>query len=44
VYQQPDSLKGVADKWKLKIETAEGITRKGIPAAPATLPLNNRNS
>ncbi len=42
VYQQPDSLKGVADKWKLKIETAEGITRKGIPAAPATLPLNNQ--
>ena len=41
VYQQPDSLKGVADKWKLKIETAEGITRKGIPAAPPTLPLNN---
>jgi peptidyl-prolyl cis-trans isomerase D len=32
VYEQSDSLKPVADKLGLKIETADGVTRKAAPA------------
>lgn len=39
VYEQPDSLKPVADSLKLKIQTADGVTR--VPAAGATGPLAN---
>lgn len=39
VYEQPDSLKPVADSLKLKIQTATGVTR--TPAAGATGPLAN---
>lgn len=39
VYEQPDSLKPVADSLKLKIQTATGVTR--APAAGATGPLAN---
>lgn len=41
VYEQADSLKPVADKVKLKIETAANLTRKGDPSAPPTAPFNN---
>ncbi|MEC5216245.1 peptidyl-prolyl cis-trans isomerase D [Actimicrobium sp. GrIS 1.19] len=34
VYEQADSLKPVADKLKLKIETVDNITRTGNPAVP----------
>jgi peptidyl-prolyl cis-trans isomerase D len=34
VYEQADSLKPVADKLGLKIETVTGLTRAGNPAAP----------
>ena len=39
VYEQADSLKPVADKLKLKVQTANGITR--TPASGATGPLAN---
>ena len=39
VYEQPDSLKPVADKWKLEIKTAQHVTR--TPAPGATGPLAN---
>ena len=39
VYEQPDSLKPVADSLKLKIQTAEGITR--VPGPGASGPLAN---
>lgn len=39
VYEQSDSLKAVADKLKLEIRTAQGITR--TPPAGATGPLAN---
>ena len=39
VYEQPDSLKPAADKFKLEVQTARGITRKA--AAGATGPLAN---
>jgi len=39
VYEQPDSLKPAADKWKLEIKTAQGVTR--TPAPGATGPLAN---
>ncbi|MES2073515.1 MAG: SurA N-terminal domain-containing protein [Pseudomonadota bacterium] len=41
VYEQSDSLKPVADKLKLKIETVEGLTRKPNPALPPTVLTNN---
>ncbi|MFZ6753362.1 SurA N-terminal domain-containing protein [Undibacterium sp. Dicai25W] len=41
VYEQSDSLKAVADKLKLKIETADNLTRQGNPGAPATMFANN---
>lgn len=34
VYEQADSLKPVADKLKLQIQTADSITRDGLPARP----------
>jgi peptidyl-prolyl cis-trans isomerase D len=39
VYEQADSLKPVADKWKLDIRTAQHVTR--TPAANAQGPLAN---
>lgn len=39
VYEQPDSLKPVADKLKLEIRTAQGVTR--TPAQGASGPLAN---
>ncbi len=36
VYEQADSLKPVADKLKLSVQTAETVTRQGIPARPGT--------
>jgi peptidyl-prolyl cis-trans isomerase D len=40
VYEQADSLKPVADKLKLNIQTVEGLTRKPNPAH-GTVPFNN---
>ncbi|MYN09146.1 SurA N-terminal domain-containing protein [Pseudoduganella aquatica] len=40
VYEQSDSLKPAADKLKLKVETAEHITRNPSPAL-GTAPYNN---
>lgn len=34
VYEQPDSLKPVADKLKLQIQTIDALTRDGVPAKP----------
>ncbi|WP_394777352.1 SurA N-terminal domain-containing protein [Undibacterium sp.] len=42
VYEQSDSLKPVADKLKLKIETVSGLTRKPNPAIQPTVPTNNQ--
>ncbi|MDE2428309.1 MAG: SurA N-terminal domain-containing protein [Burkholderiales bacterium] len=41
VYEQADSLKPVADKLKLKIETVDGLTRLGNAALAATAATNN---
>jgi peptidyl-prolyl cis-trans isomerase D len=43
VYEQSDSLKPAADKLKLTIQTAEGVTRLGAPQAAGAKPsiLNN---
>ncbi|NDI84051.1 SurA N-terminal domain-containing protein [Undibacterium crateris] len=41
VYQQADSLQAVADKWKLKLEVADGLSKQGNPGVPATSPVNN---
>ncbi len=40
VYEQPDSLKPVADKLGLKIETASALTREPNPALPKTAAYN----
>lgn len=40
VYEQSDSLKAVADKLKLKIETVSGLTRTQNPALGPTAPFN----
>ncbi len=40
-YEQSDSLKPVADKLKLKIETAADLSRKQNPSAAPTAPFNN---
>ncbi len=40
VYEQPDSLKPVADKLGLKIETAMSLTREPNPALPKTAAYN----
>jgi len=41
VYEQADSLKPVADKLKLKIETASGLTRQVNPKMAPGAPYNN---
>lgn len=41
VYEQADSLKPAADKFKLTIQTADNVTRKPNPAQGAQNPLNN---
>jgi peptidyl-prolyl cis-trans isomerase D len=41
VYEQSDSLKAVADKLKLKIETVTGLTRMPNPAIAPNAPYNN---
>src|SRR5450830_45794 len=41
VYEQGDSLKPVADKLKLKIETVAGVTRLPNPALAPNMPYNN---
>src|SRR3569832_1379226 len=41
VYEQPDSLKPVADKLKLKIDTAANLTRNPNPAIAPNAPYNN---
>lgn len=40
VYEQPDSLKPVADKLGLKIETVAGLTRQPNPALPKAAAYN----
>lgn len=37
VYEQPDSLKPAADKWKLEIRTAQHVTRTPAPGATGAL-------
>lgn len=41
VYEQSDSLKPAADKFKLTIQTADNVTRAPNPALGANNPLNN---
>ncbi|QRQ86131.1 SurA N-terminal domain-containing protein [Cupriavidus oxalaticus] len=41
VYEQADSLKPAADKYKLAIQTADNVTRQPNPALGAQNPLNN---
>ncbi|WP_349604614.1 MULTISPECIES: SurA N-terminal domain-containing protein [Cupriavidus] len=41
VYEQADSLKAAADKFKLSIQTADNVTRQPNPALGAQNPLNN---
>ncbi|QJQ07469.1 peptidylprolyl isomerase [Undibacterium piscinae] len=41
VYEQSDSLKAVADKLKLKIETVASLSRQPNAAIPASVPVNN---
>lgn len=41
VYEQADSLKTAADKFKLTIQTADNVTRQPNPALGAQNPLNN---
>lgn len=42
VYEQADSLKAVADKLKLKIETSGNLSRQANPAVAPTAPFNNQ--
>ena len=42
VYEQADSLKPVADKLKLKIETAANLTRQPNPAIGPNVPFNSQ--
>ncbi|MEO5846030.1 MAG: SurA N-terminal domain-containing protein [Caldimonas sp.] len=37
VYEQPDSLKPAADKWKLEIKTAQRVARAPLPGASGAL-------
>jgi peptidyl-prolyl cis-trans isomerase D len=37
VYEQPDSLKPVIDKYKLELKTAQGVTRKPAPDAKGVI-------
>ena len=43
VYEQPDSLKPVADKLGLKIDTVSGLTRQPNPALAPTAAFNQPN-
>ncbi len=36
VYEQPDSLKPIADRLKLSVQTIEAVTRSGVPAKPGS--------
>jgi peptidyl-prolyl cis-trans isomerase D len=40
-YEQPDSLKPIAEKLKLKIEQVSNLQRQSMPGAPATMIANN---
>jgi hypothetical protein len=40
-YEQPDSLKPVAERLKLNIQNVKGVTRAGAKGLPADHPLNN---
>jgi peptidyl-prolyl cis-trans isomerase D len=40
-YEQPDSLKPIAEKLKLKIEQLTNLQRQSMPGAPATMIANN---
>ncbi|MFC5473666.1 SurA N-terminal domain-containing protein [Paraherbaspirillum soli] len=42
VYEQADSLKSVADKLKLQIQTASNLGRQPNPAIAPTAPFNNQ--
>ena len=42
VYEQAGSLKAVADKLKLKIETTGNLSRQANPAVAPTAPFNNQ--
>lgn len=37
VYEQPDTLKGVAERLKLEVRTASNVTRTPVPGAPGAL-------
>jgi len=37
VYEQPDSLKPVVDKFKLELRTAQNVTRSGVPGSAGAL-------
>lgn len=41
VYEQPDSLQPAADRFKLKILTADNVGRNGVPGADPKSPLAN---
>jgi peptidyl-prolyl cis-trans isomerase D len=41
VYEQSDSLKPAADRFGLKILSADGVTRSGAPDQPPKSPLSN---
>ena len=41
VYEQPDSLKPIAEKLKLKIEQLTNLQRQAMPGAPATMIASN---
>lgn len=41
VYEQADSLQPAAERFKLSIETASGLTRAGSPSLPPKSPLAN---
>ena len=41
-YEQPDSLKPIADRLKLAIQSVKGVNRAGAKALAADHPLNNK--
>lgn len=42
VYEQPDSLKPAAERFKLDVLRHEGLTRAGAPSLPRNAPLNQQ--
>jgi peptidyl-prolyl cis-trans isomerase D len=42
VYEQSDSLQPAADRFGLKIQTADAVRRDGVPTLPKDDPLNQR--